>query len=222
MIDIVIAKNKLNKYENYLNIIKNLITNIDNHILEEKKNYKHNPLCINSDIQHIEFKNEQLHIKYKNNQTTILFNLNENYRSFSLCQYPYEHVELIKKQLNCQIVLINTFIDTINNIIIQINKNKLSFIEKNKLSFIEKYNLYNLDYNLDDILKTKIHTNKKNYDYYLSICPIYSFLLKKNKIYIANQYHLKFENGKFNIFYNYNSCNNFKILLNRPLIKFFC
>jgi hypothetical protein len=53
----------------------------------------------------------------------------------------------------------------------------------------------------ENIIKVKLHLNN-NKEYHISIFPRCAFILVKGKMYIATQYMLKFENGKFNLFYD--------------------
>jgi hypothetical protein len=210
-IHVIIINSKINRYKTYIKTINKILSAINNNILEKLKNHKHNPLCLDN-IKSIDIKNNKLIIKYNNNyiNQTILFDYNENNRSFSFCENTDEHLELIKTQLNCQINTINIYITYHKNILNKINNN-------NELDYNDIDCIYNFDYNIDDILKIKKHYNINNIDYYLSICPIYGFYLDKNKIYVANQYQLKFENNKFNLYYTKN--HKFKTLLSRPNLK---
>lgn len=203
----IVCHNKLKTYENYINILNNVIADLNNNKLNNKKDYKHNPFSVDS-IDKIEIIDKKLIIKYKNNTITqtILFDYNENYRSFSFETNKQNHIKLIITQLNCQINIINIHIETINLIFNKIKNNII-------LDTIDNYYIYNSNYNLDDILKINKHRIKGNYEYYISICPIYGFLLQKGKIYIANQYVIKFENNNFNMFYS--NKYNFKQLLHR-------
>jgi hypothetical protein len=211
-IHFICCNNKLEKYESYISIINNVITDLNKNNLENKKDYKHNPFSVDG-IDKIEIIDKKLIIKYKNNviTQTILFDYNENYRSFSFETNKQNHIKLIITQLNCQLNIIKIHIETINSILNKIKNNVI-------LDNIDIYNLYHCNYNLDDILKTNKHRVKENYEYYISICPIYGFLLQKGRIYIANQYVLKFENNKFNMFYS--NKNNFKQLLHRHNLKY--
>ena len=212
-INFIVINSKIDRYKTYIKTINKILSDIDNNILEKSKDYKHNPLCLDN-IKSIDIKNDKLIIKYNNNDInqTILFDYNENNRSFSFCENTYEHLELIKTQLNCQINMINIYITCHENILNKINNN-------NELDYNDIHCIHNFDYNIDDILKIKKHYNINNIDYYLSICPIYGFYLDKNKIYVANQYQLKFENNKFNLYYTKN--HKFKTLLSRPNLKKF-
>lgn len=203
-------------YNNYIDKINKILYDISTNVLQ-MKNYKHNPLATDN-IKNIEVKNDKMIIKYngKPNQT-VLFDYLENYRSFSLYDNVNDHIKLIKKQLTCEINIINLlYIQPIKNIVEKID-NKLE-LDNNNIFYINNY-IYNCDnyYNLKDIYLEEKGENK--YTYYISICPIYGFLLRKNKMYIANQYILKFEDNKYNIFYG--NKHNFKRLLNRPNLKEF-
>ena len=210
-LDTICCNSKLKKYKSYINILNNVITDLNKNNLENKKDYKHNPFSVDG-IEKIEIIDKKLIIKYKNNviTQTILFDYNENYRSFSFEPNKQNHIKLIITQLNCQLNIINMHIEAINSILNKIKNNII-------LDNIDRYNLYQNNYNLNDILKINKHRVKKNYEYYISICPIYGFILQNGRIYIANQYVLKFENNKFNMFYS--NKNNFKQLLNRPNLK---
>ena len=195
--------NLINRYENYINTINNIIYDINNYNLENKKDYKHNPFSLDS-IDKVEILDKKLVVKYKNNkiQYTNLFDYNEKHRSFSFEENKQNHTKLIITQLQNEINLINVYINVIQNLISQ-NKNSVNDI----LSITDIGN-----YNLDDILKIKEDINEKCY--YLSICPIYGFFLKNDKIYIANQYFLKFKNNTFYLWYS--NKYDFKKLLSRP------
>jgi hypothetical protein len=204
------VQHKINTYINNIKQINKILEDIENNEPYNKKNYKHNPLHNPDNIKEIELKGNKIKIKYNNNTNTTLFDYEEKYRSFSLSSNIEEHIDLIKKQLSYERNIIRLYLNIFLNIRYKIIKNIL-------LNDEDKNNINKLNYNLDDILLIKKQSNNNNYEYYISICPIYSFILLNKKIYIANQYQLKFENGKFNLFYN--NKYNFNKLLSRPNLK---
>lgn len=200
----LIIDNKINEYNNYLKIMDDLLYKINNYKFITKK-YKHNPFAFNENDMNVEIKNGKMIIQYKDqvNNQTILFNTNEKYRSFSFEPAVNRHIEQIKTQLNCEINIININIDYMKNIKIKLNNNT-------HINNFDIDNIYNVNYDLNEVLYKYNNIDR----YILSICPIYSFVLNKQKIYIANQYVLNFENNKFHLFYDYK--HNFKRLLGRP------
>jgi hypothetical protein len=94
-INYIVCHNKLKTYENYINILNNVIADLNNNKLNNKKDYKHNPFSVDS-IDKIEIIDKKLIIKYKNNTITqtILFDYNENYRSFSFETNKQNHIIL--------------------------------------------------------------------------------------------------------------------------------
>lgn len=52
---------------------------------------------------------------------------------------------------------------------------------KNVLDYNDIYYLINQDYDINDIIIVKKHYNINNYEYYISVCPIYAFILDKKK-----------------------------------------
>lgn len=206
----IIIYRKKNKLTQSLSIIKSLLKNINKYEIEQKKNYKHNPFCYDEIISINQTKNNELHIKYKNKHNTKIFSLDEKYRSFSFSNNVKEHLQLINTQLDCEINIINLWIDELKKIETKLN-NKI------ELDNYDNFNLNKEDYDLNDIIIIKNHTNNNNKEYYISICPIYAFILENNKVYIANQYMVKIENNLLNIFYA--KKNIFKRLLGRPNLK---
>ena len=57
-----------------------------------------------------------------------------------------------------------------------------------------KDNELHINYEINDIIINNEHNNPNIIEYNISVCPIYAFVLEKNKVYIANQYMIKFEN----------------------------
>lgn len=211
----LICDSKIKKFEEYIITINNILKDIENHKLDTKKFDKHDPFATDpKNIKSVEFKNDQIYIKYQNidKTNTILFNYNDNNRGFSFVNDKNEHINLIKQELNNQISFLNLYIEIFNKIVNKINNNIL--LDNNEKYFVNNYNYY-----INDILKIKTHDNINNKEYYLSICPIFGFYLNNKRIYIANQYMLKFENNNFNLYYYYTDRYNFKILLSRPKLK---
>jgi hypothetical protein len=209
VIFIIIIQRKKHKLINSLNVINNILKIINDNEVEQKKNFKHNPFCYNN-IVSINKKDNELHIKYENKMNTIIFSLNEKYRSFSFSNDIKTHIELINIQLKCESNIIKLWIDELKNIENKINNN----IE---LDIYDNYNLSKEDYEINDIIISNEHNNPNIIEYYISVCPIYAFVLEKNKVYIANQYMIKFENNKLNLFYT--KKKDFKRLLGRPYLK---
>lgn len=145
--------------------------------------------------------------------------MKEKYRSFSFykdnkknniednIEDNNKHLELIKIQLEIEKNLIKRSIYLLDQI-----------ITVNVYNFVDYFIFDHYKYDINDVLKIKQQKNNpQNYEYYLSICPIEAFILKNKKIFIANQYCLKFENGNFNIFYD--TKHEFERLLNKPNLK---
>ena len=205
----VMCFNYLEKIKEYKKTINLILSLINDNIVESSKDHKHNPMSLA--IDKVLFNEDKIILKYTEKGTsTVLFDYDEQYRSFSLSSDKNEHIESIKIHLTNEL---NFIIGYYQNCYLEILKRKE--FTNNDIFFLQ------YKYNLDDIVYKKEHTNKNNFEYYLSICPIYGFILKNNFMYISNQYELKYENGKLNIFYSYNVKKPFKRLLHRPNLKEF-
>ncbi len=201
---------KIKEYKKTINLILSLV---NDNIVENSKDHKHNPMSLA--IDKVIFNEDKLILRYivHHNQkgtSTVLFDYDERYRSFSLSTDKNEHIKSIKIHLTCELNFI------------------IGYYEKNCLEILRRKEFTNNDlmflkykYDLSDIVHKKEHTNKNNFEYYVSVCPIYGFILKNNLMYISNQYELKYENGKLNIFYTYNVKKPFKRLLHRQNLKEF-
>lgn len=195
----------LQYYEMCINEIDEIIKLLNDN--ENKtKDFKHNPFSAKN-IKNVKVNgNKTITVKYENNNQTVLFNYNENNRSFSFEQNKEQHVKLILRQLMCEKNLINRNKDDIEK--------ELKNIDNSTITLKQ---LLHLKYN------TIVHHKKDSSNYFLDICPIYAFLIqsdkknKKKKIYICNQYHIKFENNNLNIFYTVYDKQN--ILLSRPELR---
>lgn len=204
---------KKKRYEACKDTLNKLKNDIIRFPLNNAKNYKHNPFA-EKDIKSIDVRDDKtLHVKYKNKKhnDTILFNYNEKkHRSFSFEQNTQNHLDIIFSQIECELNIIQLNIDWI-----------ITAVDKLRQGMFDSYdihNTFNVDYNIDDIIVIKKHKGT-SYDCYLSVCPIYGFLLDNGKIYIANQYQFKFEPDKTEMFYTHKY--NFKRMLSRPRLKNF-
>ena len=203
------------KCSDSIRIIQEILNKINTHKLDNNKFFKHDPFSTEPEnIKSVQIKNNKIIIKYKNigHQQTILFDYNnEKRRSFSLVNDKNEHINLIQTQLNMQINQLNLWIGIFKNILIKTLNNA-------ELNNYDNYNINIFSHDIKDIIYTHVeNNNSNNIEYYISICPINAFELVNNKIYIANQYMLKFENCKFNLFYKHG--DKFKKLLHRPELK---
>ena len=207
-----IINQKINKYENYIDTLQNILNILDTYPIDTKKFYKHNPFSIDPKyIKSVQNINNEIHVKYSGfskHDSTIIFNYSEKgQRSFTLSNNIKEHTDLIKIQLTCQInkiqcMYINPLKEILNNY------NKYSSDEINLL-------IHQKEYDIKDIYSKKV--KDKVVDYYISICPIYGFYLESGRIYIANQYNLKIQNNMLYLFVS--NEKSFNVLLARPFLN---
>ena len=125
--------------------------------MEDSKDHKHNPSSLA--IDEVIFKEDKMIVRYTEKGTsTVLFDYNEKFRSFSLSTDKNGHIKNFRKQLTCE-------------------WNLICYYENSYLDILKRKEFTNNDkYDLDDIVYKKVHTNYNNFEYYLSICPIYSFI----------------------------------------------
>jgi hypothetical protein len=205
----LMLRSKIQNCNIYKDKIYEILLLLKNNEVDDSKCHKHNPFAVDN-IESCEFKQDKVFIKYKGNiNSTVLFDYNEKYRGFSVTNDKTCHVELIKRELNCQIAQIDVCIHNCNY-----------FLEKTgELSLQECKQFFESVYDINDIILDQKYKNKSTVGYYLSICPIFGFVLDGNKMYIANSYLLKYENKILNLFCSYKKGHSFKRLLHRPNLK---
>jgi hypothetical protein len=188
----ICLKNRTNQLQSLINTMQDVINVLKTFDPETnvEKNMKHNPFSLIREIKNVKIGEKQITVKYENGSQTILFNTCEKrIRSFSFETQKENHANLIITQLNCAI-----------------NQRKLVIKNLERGLNICRYS------DLREIVHKKGSNDR--HVYYISVCPIYAFILNKGKTKIANQYELKFENGKYRLYYG--NAHKFSFAMSRP------
>lgn len=191
----ILARNEIINLTNNKTIINQILLLIKDIPIQGTKDYKHYPFASDT-IESIHFKGDKILLNYKKNRNnTMLFDYCDKHRGFSTTNNKKCHIDLVNEKLKFHLLRINANITYLKNIL---SKNG------NEFNMSECYWYFNQNkYDIKNIILDYPCKNKNIIGYYLNILPISGFFIEKGKIYIADSYLLKYEDGKLNLFCNY-------------------